>query len=185
MNWCVESRLQRWSIIRSEPWGDAPGWYENALLALNNTSPRRVLPSGLRCPKAKLEMESPALPNSSTALRPDSRSFCHSERSRGISGPKSASDCTGKTARDVSTSLDMTRATIHSAENFPPLSIKSAFGGFSIYENPSAAIQPGESPGAAGKLDGEHKSATSEKHKRHNESQEDDGTFDDSGKPRF
>ena len=46
MNRCVESRFQRWSIIRSESWGDAPGWYENALLALNRytltLSKRRV-----------------------------------------------------------------------------------------------------------------------------------------------
>jgi hypothetical protein len=34
-NRCVESRFQRWSIIRSESWGDAPGLYESALSALN------------------------------------------------------------------------------------------------------------------------------------------------------
>src|ERR1700680_209192 len=34
-NRCVESRFQRLFIIRSESWGDAPGWYESALLALN------------------------------------------------------------------------------------------------------------------------------------------------------
>jgi hypothetical protein len=39
----VESRFQRWSLIRSESWGDAPGWYEGALLALNRY--RRVAPS--------------------------------------------------------------------------------------------------------------------------------------------
>jgi len=31
----IERILQRWSIIRSESWGDAPGRYESALLALN------------------------------------------------------------------------------------------------------------------------------------------------------
>jgi hypothetical protein len=30
----VESRFQRWSVSRSKSWGDAPGWYEGALLAL-------------------------------------------------------------------------------------------------------------------------------------------------------
>ena len=30
-----ESRFQRWSLIQSSTWGDAPGWYESALLALN------------------------------------------------------------------------------------------------------------------------------------------------------
>ena len=39
-NRCVESRFQRWSIIRSESWGDAPGWYESALLALNTSEAR-------------------------------------------------------------------------------------------------------------------------------------------------
>src|SRR5450631_3604227 len=34
-NRCVESRFQRWSIIRSAAWGDTPDWYESALLALN------------------------------------------------------------------------------------------------------------------------------------------------------
>jgi hypothetical protein len=30
----VESRFQRSFMIRSEAWGDAPGWYESAPLAL-------------------------------------------------------------------------------------------------------------------------------------------------------
>ena len=34
-NRCVESRFQRWSTIRSESWGDAPGLDEGAPLALN------------------------------------------------------------------------------------------------------------------------------------------------------
>jgi hypothetical protein len=42
-NQCVESRLQRWSIILLESCGDAPGWHESALLALNwySARPRR------------------------------------------------------------------------------------------------------------------------------------------------
>lgn len=35
---CVESRFQRWSIIRFESWGYAPGWNESAPLALNRYS---------------------------------------------------------------------------------------------------------------------------------------------------
>jgi hypothetical protein len=31
---CTESRLQRLLMIRSKSWGDAPGWYERALMAL-------------------------------------------------------------------------------------------------------------------------------------------------------
>src|SRR5947207_10350965 len=33
-NRCVEARFQRLFTIRSESWGDAPGWYESALSAL-------------------------------------------------------------------------------------------------------------------------------------------------------
>src|SRR2546423_1592066 len=30
----IESRFQRWFTSRAESWGDAPGWHEDALLAL-------------------------------------------------------------------------------------------------------------------------------------------------------
>jgi hypothetical protein len=30
----IESRFQRWFTSRSDSWGDAPGWHEDALLAL-------------------------------------------------------------------------------------------------------------------------------------------------------
>jgi hypothetical protein len=30
-----ELHFQRWFVVRSESWGDAPGWHENAPLALN------------------------------------------------------------------------------------------------------------------------------------------------------
>src|SRR5476651_92313 len=55
----VESRFQRWSIIRSESWGDAPGWYESALLALNRYVKRPV-----RCTAPKRRFtEAPLHPN--------------------------------------------------------------------------------------------------------------------------
>jgi hypothetical protein len=44
-NRSVESRFQRWPIIGSESWGDAPGWHENAPSALNHHVP---LPSADR-----------------------------------------------------------------------------------------------------------------------------------------
>ena len=31
----VEARLQRWFTFRTKSWGDAPGWNENAPLALD------------------------------------------------------------------------------------------------------------------------------------------------------
>jgi hypothetical protein len=51
----VESRFQRWSIVRSKSWGDAPGLYESALLALSTYvgrasehSPRGILDARVR-----------------------------------------------------------------------------------------------------------------------------------------
>ena len=31
----MKSRFQRWLFAFHEPWGEAPGWYEDALLALS------------------------------------------------------------------------------------------------------------------------------------------------------
>jgi hypothetical protein len=39
-----ESRLQRWRSFRSKTWGDAPGWHESALLALNPEGCRALDP---------------------------------------------------------------------------------------------------------------------------------------------
>lgn len=33
----LESRFQRWSVIRLKSWGDAPGWDDDAPLALNRS----------------------------------------------------------------------------------------------------------------------------------------------------
>lgn len=42
LNHSVELRFQRWFTPRLESWGDAPGWHEGALLALDNSSGRAL-----------------------------------------------------------------------------------------------------------------------------------------------
>jgi hypothetical protein len=51
----IESRFQRWFTSRSESWGDAPGWHEGALLALETTTmagtpPRCGVRAKRKCP---------------------------------------------------------------------------------------------------------------------------------------